>query len=72
MHGNYGVIPIKLLRAVLPIAVVVGIVGLALPVVTPLGVTINTRASLDPDRIIYPTAVRVVEAGHGIVSGFLS
>jgi hypothetical protein len=45
---------------------------LALPVVTPLGVTINTRASLDPDRIIYPTAVRVVEAGHGIVSGFLS
>ncbi|GAB6277815.1 MAG: putative peptidoglycan glycosyltransferase FtsW [Rectinema sp.] len=39
--GIMAVIPIKLLRAVLPIAVVVGIVGLALPVVTPLGVTIN-------------------------------
>jgi len=35
------ILPMKFLRALLPILIVVGIVGLALPIVTPLGVTIN-------------------------------
>jgi len=39
--GIMAVMPIKFLRAILPVAVVIGIVGLALPIVTPLGVTIN-------------------------------
>jgi cell division protein FtsW len=39
--GIVAIVPIKFLRAILPVAVVVGIVGLALPIWTPLGVTIN-------------------------------
>jgi cell division protein FtsW len=39
--GIAAVLPMKLLRALLPVAVFVGIVGLALPIATPLGVTIN-------------------------------
>ena len=35
------VLPVKLLRGILPFVVMIGIAGLALPVFTPLGVTIN-------------------------------
>jgi len=34
-------IPLKLVRALLPAAIVVGIIGLLLPIATPLGVTLN-------------------------------
>ncbi len=39
--GIAAILPLKLLRALLPVAVLLGIVGLALPIVTPLGLTIN-------------------------------
>lgn len=39
--GIAAIVPLRLLRALLPVAVLLGIVGLALPIVTPLGLTIN-------------------------------
>lgn len=58
-------LPIKVLRALLPIAIAVGLVGLALPVFTPLGVTINNARrwirlgtfTLQPSEIWKPVMV---------------
>ena len=58
-------IPIKLLRAVLPIAVVLCVIGLSLPLFSPLGMTINKARrwirigsfSLQPSEIWKPVMV---------------
>lgn len=39
--GIVAVVPLRLIRSLLPVAVVVGMIGLALPIATPLGVMIN-------------------------------
>ncbi|HOO01200.1 MAG TPA: putative peptidoglycan glycosyltransferase FtsW [Rectinema sp.] len=59
------VIPMKLLRAVLPVAVVLCVIGLSLPIFSPLGMTINRARrwirigsfSLQPSEIWKPVMV---------------
>ena len=58
-------LPIKMLRALLPVAIVLGLIGLALPIATPMGVTINNARrwiklgsfTLQPSEIWKPVMV---------------